>query len=224
MIEFLPVCINCHFFLIPLRWRIRQFLLYLDNVRLEATIFGQSGSSPKPDKIVGQIESGLTEVYCTSLETFMASYVSRGNQWRNSIKSFFPRNSKRNSAVECRVQLMQSWRHVAQFFSNCIFISRSLVSRVNCWDHKHRVSCWGKESKWESDVQAASHSPVIRKTWPRDVFVASLRSNLSVPSCSEFIHHCFVKMRWRALNHQTWCRTNHNTLFRNNEMSVARGE
>jgi len=31
---------------------------------LETTIFGSSGSSPKPDKIVGEIESGSTEVYC----------------------------------------------------------------------------------------------------------------------------------------------------------------
>jgi len=37
---------------------------FLDDVRLKTTIFGSSGSSPKPDKIVGQIESGLTEVYC----------------------------------------------------------------------------------------------------------------------------------------------------------------
>jgi len=38
----------------------------LDDVRLETTIFGKSGSSPTPDKIVGQIESGLTEIYCIS--------------------------------------------------------------------------------------------------------------------------------------------------------------
>jgi len=30
MIEFSPVCIIRHFFLIPLRWRIRQILLYLE--------------------------------------------------------------------------------------------------------------------------------------------------------------------------------------------------
>ena len=40
---------------------------YLDDVRLETTIFGSSRSSPKPDKIVGKIESGLTEVYCMTL-------------------------------------------------------------------------------------------------------------------------------------------------------------
>jgi len=36
----------------------------LDDVSLEKTIIGYSGSSPEPDKIVGQIESGLIEVYC----------------------------------------------------------------------------------------------------------------------------------------------------------------
>jgi len=39
-------------------------LQYLHDVRLEITTFGLSRSSPKRDKIVGQIESRLTEVYC----------------------------------------------------------------------------------------------------------------------------------------------------------------
>ena len=44
--------------------RLSPISQYLDDVKLETTIFDYSGSSPKPGKIVGQIESGLTEVYC----------------------------------------------------------------------------------------------------------------------------------------------------------------
>jgi len=40
---------------------------YRNDVRIATTIFSLSGSSPKPDKIVGQIESGLSEVYCNFL-------------------------------------------------------------------------------------------------------------------------------------------------------------
>jgi len=40
-----------------------QISQYLDDVRLETTIFGQSESLPKLDKIIGQIECGLTKVY-----------------------------------------------------------------------------------------------------------------------------------------------------------------
>jgi len=42
---------------------------YLDAVRLETT-FGLSGSSPKRDKIVGQIESGLIKFYCSFFHLF----------------------------------------------------------------------------------------------------------------------------------------------------------
>jgi len=38
---------------------------YLVDVRPETTIFGYSESLPKPDRIVGLLESRLTEVYCT---------------------------------------------------------------------------------------------------------------------------------------------------------------
>jgi len=37
---------------------------YLDDVKVETTVFGYPGSSPKPVKIVGQIKSGFTEVSC----------------------------------------------------------------------------------------------------------------------------------------------------------------
>jgi len=41
---------------------------YLDDVWLETTVFSYSRSLPKPDKIVSQIKSGLTEVYCNCFD------------------------------------------------------------------------------------------------------------------------------------------------------------
>jgi len=43
---------------------------------LETTIFGYSGSSPKPDKIVGPIESGLTEIYCNKYRFEVIEFVT----------------------------------------------------------------------------------------------------------------------------------------------------